>query len=87
MGEDVERHPSVGQPADQESDDHDDHHAGDLLLGLLSGGRLLLLGSRLWGHRAWCPDLRLLWAGGRTQPHQRSCPQPHSTGPPRTLPP
>lgn len=51
MGEDVEGHTGVGKPANQEEDDHDDNHAGDFLLCLLSGGRLLLLGSRLQGHR------------------------------------
>lgn len=38
VGEDVECHTGVGQPADQESHDHDDDHASDLLLGLLCGG-------------------------------------------------
>lgn len=37
VGEDVECHAGIGQPTDQESNDHDDDHTGDLLLGLLGG--------------------------------------------------
>lgn len=38
MGEDVECHAGIGQPTDQERNDHDDDHACDFLLGLLGGG-------------------------------------------------
>ena len=38
VGEDVECHAGVGHPTDQESNDHDDDHASDLLLSLLGGG-------------------------------------------------
>lgn len=38
-------HAGVGQPAYQEADDHDHHHAGDFPLSPLGGLRLLLGGS------------------------------------------
>ncbi len=45
IAEDIPGHAGIGGPADQEADDHDDDHAGDLALGPLGGLRLLLLGS------------------------------------------
>lgn len=51
VGEDVESNAGIGDPADQEGDDHDDDHAGHFFLCLLGGGRLLLLGGSLQADR------------------------------------
>lgn len=46
--EDPPCHTSVGQPAYQEGDDHENHHAGDLPLSPLGGLGFLLGGSSLF---------------------------------------
>lgn len=69
VGEDVEGDAGVGEPADQEGDDHDDDHASHFFLCLLGGGRLLLLGSSLQaeGNRNVMEPVHAAPAGTRGQ--------------------
>lgn len=48
MCEDIPGHTSIGHPAHQVGDDHDNHHAGDLPLSPLGGLGFLLGGSSLF---------------------------------------